>query len=166
MTTPQNAYLQQPAAQDPTHGAHGQPGGAYAATATGTEQRRPDVDNVSVGELFGQIAQDLSTLIRQELELAKAELRQEASKAGKAAGALGGAGLAGYMVALFLSLALWGGLSNVMDWGWAGLIVAVLWGVIGAVLFAFGRSKLREVRPVPQQTVDTLKEVPDAVRGR
>lgn len=70
------------------------------------------------------------------------------------------------MVALFLSLALWGGLSNVMDWGWAGLIVAVLWGVIGAVLFAFGRSKLREVRPVPQQTVDTLKEVPDAVRGR
>ena len=92
------------------------------------------------------------------MELAKAEIRQEARKAGKAAGMLGGAGFAGYMVALLLTLALVAALSNVMDPGWAALIVAVVWAVIGAVLFATGRQRMRTVSPVPRQTVETLKE--------
>lgn len=127
---------------------------------------RPDVEGSSVGDLIGEVARDLSTLMRQELELAKAEVRQEAVKTGKAAGTLGGAGLAGYMVLLFLSFALWWGLANVMDAGWAALIVAALWAVAAAVLYSVGRQRLRQVRPKPEQTVDTLKEVPDALRGR
>lgn len=127
---------------------------------------RPDVADTSVGELIGDVTRDLSTLLRQELELARAELRQEAVKGGKAFGALGAAGFAGYMVLLFLSIALWSGLANVMDWGWSALIVAVLWGIASAVLYGAGRQQLRRVRPTPERTVETLKEVPDALRGR
>ena len=65
------------------------------------------------------MTRDLSTLLRQELALAQAELKQEATKTAKGAGAMAGAGVAGYFVLLFLSLALWAGLSNVMDAGWA-----------------------------------------------
>ena len=127
---------------------------------------RPDVENASLGDLIGEVTRDLSTLMRQELELAKAELKHEAAKSGKAAGMLGGAGFAGYMVLLFLSFALWWGLANVMDAGWAALIVAVLWAIVGAVLYTVGRQRLRQVHPTPERTVDTLKEVPDALRGR
>ena len=130
----------------------------------GTE--RPDVTESSVGQLISEVTSDLSKLMRQELELAKAELKHEATKSGKAAGMLGGAGFAGYMVALFLSIALWWALANVMDEGWAALIVAVLWAVIGAVLATVGRKKLRAVNPKPERTIQTLKEVPDALKGR
>ena len=126
----------------------------------------PDVHGTSVGELVGNVTRDLSTLMRQELALAQAELRQEAVKTGKAAGALSAAGVAAFFVVLFLSIALWAGLSNVMDAGWAGLLVAVLWAIIAAVLFVIGRAKLREVRPKPERTVDTLSNVPDALRGQ
>ena len=64
-----------------------------------------DVGAASVGELIGEVSQDLSTLMRQELALAKAEIKQEAVKAGRAAGMFGGAGFAGYMVLLFASIA-------------------------------------------------------------
>jgi hypothetical protein len=127
---------------------------------------RPDVSETSVGALIGEVTNDLSTLMRQELELAKAELKVEASKTGKAAGMLGGAGFAGYMVALFLSIAVWWALANAMDEGWAALIVAAIWAVIAAVLFSIGRKRMRDVNPKPERTVETLKEVPDALKGR
>src|SRR5581483_5448922 len=95
---------------------------ATGSGATADGSAPPDVSGVSVGELIGDVTRDLSTLMRQELELAKAEIRTEVSKTGKAAGMLGGAGFAGYMVLLFLSIALWWGLENVMDAGWAALI--------------------------------------------
>lgn len=125
-----------------------------------------DVSQRSVGSLIGEVTSDLSTLMRQELDLAKAEVKEEAAKTGKAAGMLGGAGFAGYMLALFLSIAAWWGLANVMDEAWAALIVAAVWGVIAAVLFVSGRKKMREVHPKPERTVSTLKEVPDALKGR
>ena len=124
-----------------------------------------DVSQASVGDLLGEVTRDLSTLMRQEVELAKAELRQEAGKAGKAAGAFAGAGFAGYMVLLFLSFALWWGLSNVMDQGWAALIVAVIWAVVGAVLYAMARSRVRQIRGL-RQTTETVREVPEALKGR
>jgi hypothetical protein len=123
------------------------------------------VGGVSVGDLIGNVTRDLSTLMRQELALAQAELKQEASKTAKGAGTMAGAGLAGYFVVLFLSLALWAGLSNVIDASWAGLIVALIWAVIGAVLFTTGRAKLRQVHPTPERTVETLSQVPDAIKG-
>ncbi len=125
-----------------------------------------DVGDVSVGDLVGNVTRDLSTLMRQELALAQAEIKQEATKTGKAAGALAGAGFAAFFVVLFLSIALWAGLSNVMDAGWAGVVVAVLWAVVAAVLFVMGRKKLREVNPKPERTVDTLSHVPDALKGQ
>jgi hypothetical protein len=136
-----------------------QPGTALGATGR-------DVGGTSVGDLVGQVAQDLSTLMRQELELAKAEVKQEMTKTGKAAGMLGGAAFAGYMVLLFGSIALWWGLANVMDQGWAALIVTGIWAVIGAVLFASGRDRMRQVNPKPERTVETVKELPDALKGQ
>jgi hypothetical protein len=117
-----------------------------------------DPGDTSIGQIIGEISDDLSKLFRQEVELAKAEVRQEATKAGKAAGMLGGAGLAGYMTLLLLSFAVVFGLGNVMDLGWSALIVAVVWGAAAAILYATGRRRLRTVDPVPRQTVDTLKE--------
>jgi hypothetical protein len=116
------------------------------------------VEQTSIGEIIGNISDDLSQLFRQEVELAKAEIRQEAGKAGKAAGMLGGAGFAGYLAVVLLSFAIVFGLSNVMDPGWAALIVAIVWGAIGAALFANGRKKLKTVDPVPRRTAETLKE--------
>jgi hypothetical protein len=138
--------------------------GAHQRFETDTD--RPDVADNSVGQLISEVTSDLSTLMRQELELAKAEVKQEAAKSGKAVGMLGAAGFAGYMVALFLSIALWWGLANAMDEGWAALIVAVLWAVIAAVLASVGRKRLRAVNPKPERTIQTLKEVPDALKGR
>jgi hypothetical protein len=129
----------------------------------------PDVSPVtqaSVGQLVGQATQELSQLMRQEIALAKAELRQEALKAGKAYGMLGGAGFAGYMVLLFLSAAAWGGLTLVVSVGIAALIVAIIWGIIGAVLYTTGRRNMRQVHPVPVRTAETLKELPETLKRR
>jgi len=123
-----------------------------------TTPREDRVAETSIGDLIGDISNDLSRLFRQEVELAKAEIKQEASKAGKAAGMLGGAGFAGYLAVVLLSFALVFGLANVMDAGWAALIVAVIWAVIGAALYAAGRKRLKTVDPVPRRTVDTIKE--------
>ena len=135
-------------------------------SATAGQVNDTDVSKQSVGSLISEVTSDLSTLMRQEMDLAKAEIKEEVTKTGKAAGMLGGAGFAGYMLALFLSIAAWWGLANVMDEAWAALIVAAVWGVIAAVLFVSGRSKMREVNPKPERTVSTLKEVPDALKGR
>jgi len=123
-----------------------------------TGDRSEEVEQTSVGELIGNISNDLSTLFRQEVKLAKAELKEEAGKAGKAAGMLGAAGYAGHLTVLLLSFALVFALGNVMDLGWAALIVGVIWGIIGAVLFVNGRKKLKTVDPVPRRTTETLKE--------
>jgi hypothetical protein len=115
-------------------------------------------EDSSVGELLSTVTSDVQLLFRQELELAKAEVREEATKTGKAAGMFGGAGFAGYMVALLLTLAAMFGLANVMDLGWAALIVTGVWAVIGLVLYRRGRARMRTVSPKPEQTMQTLKE--------
>jgi len=157
---------------------------AYGNTAQPmTEEGHPDVEGTSVGQLIGDVTRDLSTLMRQELELAKAELKADANKAteevkaqtgkaGKGAGMLAGAGVAGLMLAVFLSCALWWALENVMDAGLAALIVAVLWGIVAAVLASMGRkqlktidfSGLKNINPKPEQTVETLQQVPGALK--
>lgn len=112
----------------------------------------------SLGDLVSELTGDLSKLMRQELELAKAEIRQEAVKAGKATGMLAAAGFAGYLTTVLLSLALVFALGAIMPLGWAALIVAALWGLTGAVLYTSGRARLRTVNPKPERTVETLKE--------
>ncbi|RBY86929.1 phage holin family protein [Blastococcus sp. TF02A-26] len=146
------------------YGAHSGAGVSGDMGTPTTAQGRPDVEGTSVGQLMGEVAKDLSTLMRQELELAKAEVKAEATKAGKGAGLMGAAGFAGYMVLLFLSIALWWALENLMDAGLAALIVAILWGVVGAVAFVMGRNQLKKVNPKPERTVDTLSQVPGALK--
>ncbi|GAA4580945.1 phage holin family protein [Micromonospora coerulea] len=132
-------------------------------TEAGAPHTADEVRQSSIGELMRQVTTDLSTLMRQEVELAKAEIRQEGKKAGKAAGLFGGAGFGGYMVALFLSIALWAGLSNVMDAGWAALIVAVIWAVIAAVLYSMAKKNAERIRGL-KQTNDSVQRIPDALK--
>src|SRR6476646_12263006 len=116
----------------------------------------------SLGDLTSEVTQDLSTLMRQELELAKAEVQQSASRAGKGAGMLGGAGVAGYFVLLFASIALWRAIGAATGLGWSAVIVAVIWGIIAALLAAMGRKSLRDIRGLPK-TAGTVKRIPDAL---
>jgi len=125
----------------------------------------PDIREVSVGQLLSDVSRDFSTLMRQEVALAKAEVKEEASKAAKGAGMLGGAGYAGHMLVLFLSLAAWWGLVAATDHiGLSALIVAIIWGIIAAVLFVMGRGALKKVNPKPERTVETVSEIPPALK--
>jgi hypothetical protein len=124
---------------------------------------RPD-SRPSVGEVFSDVTGDVSTLIRQEVELAKAELRQSAARAGKGAGMLAGAGISGYMVLLFASVAAWWGIGDVTGLGWSALIMAAIWLIIAAILVLMGRQEISAVSGVPQ-TAQTVKKIPNAVRG-
>ncbi|WP_427173319.1 phage holin family protein [Arthrobacter sp. 92] len=120
-------------------------------------------DNASLGELLGDVTKDLSTLMRQEVELAKAELKQSASRAGKGSGMLAGAGVAGHFVLLFLSLALWWALGTMMGLGWSAVVVAVIWAIIAAVLASVGRKELKTVQGMPR-TAETLQEIPPTLK--
>lgn len=119
--------------------------------------------STSLGDLLGEVSRDLSTLIRQEMALAKAELKESAGKAGKGAGLLGGAGYAALMAVLFLSIALWWGLGTLIGNGWSGVVVAVIWGVIAAILYAVGRKSLQQIDGAPG-TVDSLKKIPETLK--
>jgi len=127
-------------------------------TAAGPLRQDDSGPDGSIGQLIGEISDDLTRLFRQEVALAKAEVREEATKAGKAGALLGAAGFAGYLTVVLLSLAVVFALGNVMDLGWAALIVAVVWAIAGIVLYQAGRARLRTVSPVPNRTVETLKE--------
>jgi hypothetical protein len=117
-----------------------------------------------VGQLLGEISGDISTLMRQEVELAKSEIRQSVSKASKGSGMLAGAAVGGHMVLLFLSIALWWGLGNAIGRGWSALVVAVIWAIIAAILAAMGKKQLKAVQGLPK-TTDTAKKIPDALKG-
>jgi hypothetical protein len=114
----------------------------------------------SIGDLVKGILGDIRQLIRDEIALARVEVREQASRARLAAMALGTAALALLFGGTFLLVAVATGLADLLDWPvWAGfLAVGVLLGVVGAVMLATGRSRLRAVHPVPEQTVETLKE--------
>jgi hypothetical protein len=127
---------------------------------TPSEQRAA---NASLGELVSEVMRDVSALIRQEVALAKAELKESATTTAKGAGMLGGAGYAASMAVLFLSLALWAALATLVGWGWSAVIVAVVWVIIAVILFAVGRARLAKVKGAPQ-TVETLKEIPETLK--
>jgi uncharacterized membrane protein YqjE len=112
-----------------------------------------------VGELLKQLSQETSTLIRQEMALARAELSEKGKRAGMGAGMLGGAGVAGLLTLGTLTACIILVLSEFMDTWLAALIHTVVWAVIAGALALAGRNKVQEAGPpVPEQTVDTLKE--------
>ena len=143
----------------PPHPSGATSAGATSSGSPGTGPATDAGENRSIGDIVGDIAKDMSTLVKQELDLAKTELKQEATKAGKGAGMLGGAGLAGYLTVLFLSLFL---MFVLADWfddvRWAALVVAVLWGIVAAVLAMSGKKELKKVDPKLETTQRTLKE--------
>ena len=123
-----------------------------------TTSTSPNTETRSLGEIVGDISRDMSTLFKQELDLAKTEMKQEVAKVGKGAGMFGGAGLAGWFTLLFLSLALTWLLDNWMPIELAALIVAVLWGIAAAVLAMRGKKEIQEANPQLPTTQQTLKE--------
>jgi phage-related minor tail protein len=122
-------------------------------------------DDVSLGERLSNVTRDISTLMRQEVALAKAEVSESASRAGKGVGMLAGAAVAGFFVLMFLSVSLWRALGNETGYGWSALIVAVIWAIIAAILAVVGKKALDKVRGVPQ-TADSLGKIPNALKGQ
>ncbi|EFC80613.1 phage holin family protein [Parafrankia sp. EUN1f] len=127
---------------------------AGSTTGAGLERRRP----ASTGHLVAEVATDVSTLFRQEIALAKAELREEATKAGKGAGMFAAAGGAGFFALVFVLLAVMFGLGSVMALGWAALIVGVVLAAAAGALALLGRRTVKAVHPAPKQTVETLRD--------
>ena len=134
------------------------PGGAHAVQADTDATSASAGSTRSLGEIVGDISKDLSTLVRQEMDLAKSEMKQEISKVGKGAGMFGGAGVAGHMMLFFLSFALTFLLDNWMPVELAALIVGVLWAIVAAVLAARGRKEIKDANPQLPVTQRTLKE--------
>ncbi len=112
-----------------------------------------------MGELMRELSAHTSTLVHQELELAKLELTEKGKQAGTGAGMFGGAGLVGLYAAGALTACLVLALATAVT-GWlAALIVAVVYGAVAGVLALMGRAKVRQaVPPVPEQATESVKE--------
>ena len=131
------------------------------------DYRPDDARDRPVGELMKELANETTTLVRQELELAKAEMGQKAKRAGLGAGMLGGAGVAALLalgaLTACLILALDGALPNWL----AALVIALLWAAVAGVLALVGRQRVKEAGPPkPEQTVETVKADVEVVKER
>ena len=111
-----------------------------------------------LGELFSELASETSTLVRQEVALAKAEIAQKASQVGKNIGFLVVGGAVAYAAFLALMAAVIIGLAQVMPWWGAALLVGVVVAAAAGLLFYKALSTLRAADLTPRQTVETLKE--------
>jgi hypothetical protein len=119
----------------------------------------PETRDASIGELLGRLAKDSGTLVRQEIALARAELKQKARAAGPAAGMFGAAYVIGMLAATALTAGIVLLLARVMPAWLAATIVAVIYAIVAAVLVRQGQRQLREAMPpIPEQTVETIKE--------
>jgi uncharacterized membrane protein YqjE len=136
--------------------------GAPAARAAGVAgDREPVVDDPrdrSIGELVKDLSAQTSTLVRQEIDLAKAELQQQGKQAGKGAGMLVGAAVFGLLALGALTAALIALLDKAMATWVAAAIVMVLWLIVAAVLAKAGQKALKRATPPAPQTVETVKE--------
>jgi Na+/melibiose symporter-like transporter len=115
-------------------------------------------DDRSVGQLLGDVTRELQALVRKELELARAETKEELQRAGAAGKRFGGAALAGYLAVVMLTFAAAWALTAVMPTGWAFFAVGAVLGLVAGAMALQGRRRLREFHPVPRETAETLKE--------
>jgi hypothetical protein len=110
-------------------------------------------------ELLKQLSEETTRLVRQEVDLAKAELTQKGRQAGTGAGLFGAAGAIGFLALAALTTCLILALDAAMPAWLAALVVAVVYGAVAAVLAVRGRAKVKQaVPPVPEQTIETVKE--------
>lgn len=149
----------------------------HGATRATTEPSRrvhtsgtnPDEDR-SIGEIVSDLTRNFSTLVQQEVALAKAEAKQQVDRIGKGAGMFGGAAVTALMALTFLSLALWWWIAVSIGnhdhpaLGWSGLIIGVLYAVLTGILAMVGKSHIKQVEPLPQ-TTDTVSKIPQALKG-
>ncbi len=122
-----------------------------------SESSRQDPEP-SLGDLIGDLTTQFSDLVGSHINLAKAEIASEVRQAGKGAGLLGGGAFAALLAVLMLSMAAAWGLAELIEPGWAFLIVGLLWAAVAAALALAGRNKLEDVDPAPHRTMDELKE--------
>lgn len=137
------------------------------AAAAGYRSRRPALeseDGRSIGELLSDVSGNLSTLLQQEIALAKAEVRQSGIRAGKGAGMFAGAAVGGLLFLVFLSVSAWWGLGLSIGNEWSALVVAAVWAIVAAVLALVGKKELQRIRGL-EQTTETLGKIPNAVKG-
>ena len=122
--------------------------------AHGTDPREQ-----SIGELVKDLASETSTLVRQEIDLAKAEMTERGKRAGKGAGMLAAAALVGLLAAGALTAFLIAVLDRAMATWLAALVVTVVYAAIAGALAMTGRKQIREAAPpVPEQAIDSVKE--------
>lgn len=179
--TPTIGDPRQPDHTDPLHPSERQrwPGPGAGPQSVGTDPdeaeqeasyARYQAENRSLGEIATDLLDNATTLIRQEVELAKVEAKQSAIKAGKGAAMLTGAALTALLGLIAVTLALWWALALLLGTpedpalGWSGLVVAALWFAIAAALAAAGKSELTKMRGLPR-TTDTIKKIPNAAAG-
>lgn len=123
------------------------------------------VDDRPLGELFSEMTSQVQDLLRKEVELAKLETKEEMAKATKAGALLAAAGVAGFFAALLLAFAAAWGLAEAIPTGLAFLAVGLLFAVLGGLMLSAGRKKLTSVRPVPEQTLKTLRDDVAVAKG-
>jgi len=121
-------------------------------------------DGRSLGEVMGDLTRNVSTLLQQEVALAKAELSQSGKRAGKGIGLFAGAAIAGILFLVFLSVSAWWGLGQFMGNEWSALVVAAIWVIVAIILALAGKKEMERIRGLPQ-TTETLGEVPNALKG-
>jgi uncharacterized membrane protein YqjE len=125
----------------------------------GQNGRIEELREQGIGDLVKELSSQVSTLVRQEVELAKAEVGEKGKKAGVGAGMFGGAGVAALLMLASLTAFLILVLQIVLPEWAAALIVTILWGLVAGVLALQGRQKMQEMgKPVPEQTIETVKE--------
>ena len=118
-----------------------------------------DLRERPIGDLLKQLSQETTTLVKQELDLAKAEVAQKGAQAGKGAGMFGGAGVMGFLALASLTAAFILLLDGAVPIWAAALIVAAVYAAIAGVLAIQGRNKVQEATPpVPEQALDSVKE--------
>ena len=117
-----------------------------------------DLREQSIGELLGRLSEQMSALVRQEIELAKVELREKGRRAGAGAGLIGAGGLLGLGAFAALTTTLILVLATFLDAWLAALIVTVAYAAGAAALAVSGKQKVQAISPVPEQTIETLKE--------
>jgi hypothetical protein len=128
--------------------------GTRTGRDAGLEPARPDA---TLGDLVSEMTSELGTLLRQEVELAKVETKEEVGKAAKAGAMFGGAGAAGWFAILLFSFALAWLLDQAMNRALAFFLVGLVWLVAALVLYTIARRNVREIEPLPQ-TVESIKE--------
>lgn len=115
-------------------------------------------DNRSLGELFASLSKDTTTLVRQEIELAKTEISEKVSETGKNVASLVVGGAIAYAALLFILAAIAVGLAQIMEPWLAVLIVGVVVAIVGLILVQKGMNALKHMNFVPEKTIATLKE--------